>query len=92
MNSMKRPALSFASPLLLLGLSLLLAGCGADEIPASTEPREALLENVEILTPVTLPGAITALGEVVPDHRVEAASRLSAYIEAIPKKDRKSVV
>ena len=91
MNSMKRPALSFASPLLLLGLSLLLAGCGADEIPASTEPREALLENVEILTPVTLPGAITALGEVVPDHRVEAASRLSAYIEAIPKKEGDSI-
>lgn len=69
-------------------LAALLSGCSRDE---SSAPNAALQneppQSVEILHPSLISATITALGTVVPDHRVEAASRLSAYIEALPKKE-----
>lgn len=80
------PALSL-SLVVSLAFSLALSGCGKDEAPQLKSQTELPIEAVEIIAPLSVPQSITALGEVVPDHRVEAASRLSAYIEAIPKKE-----
>ncbi|WP_297610117.1 efflux RND transporter periplasmic adaptor subunit [uncultured Sutterella sp.] len=79
---------SLAIPLAIsLAFSLALSGCGKADAPLQKPQTELPVEAVEIIAPLSVPQSITALGEVVPDHRVEAASRLSAYIEAIPKKE-----
>lgn len=80
------PAISL-SLVVSIAFSLALSGCGKDEAPLQKPQMELPVEAVEIVAPSSIPQSITALGEVVPDHRVEAASRLSAYIETIPKKE-----
>lgn len=80
------PAISL-SLVVSIAFSLALSGCGKDEAPLQKPQMELPVEAVEIVAPSSIPQSITALGEVVPDHRVEAESRLSAYIEAIPKKE-----
>ena len=93
----RRPAFLFgqqnaSARLCVLSAALLLtaplAGCSRDEFSA---PNAALQneppQSVEVLHPSLISETITALGTVVPDHRIEAASRLSAYIESLPKKE-----
>ena len=68
-------------------LTLPLSGCSREEPQASSAAASEPPQAVQVLRPTLIPQVITALGTVVPDHRLEAASRLSAYIEALPKKE-----
>ena len=70
------PAISL-SLVVSIAFSLALSGCGKDEAPLQKPQMELPVEAVEIVAPSSIPQSITALGEVVPDHRVRlrAASR-----------------
>lgn len=67
---------------------LMLTGCSESPAPsAASNERQAPTAVSVILEPAYQPQLIQAAGSVAASARVEAASRLAAYIEEIPVKE-----
>ena len=67
---------------------LILSGCSESQTTSATNnERQAPITVSVILEPAYQPQLIQAAGSVVASARIEAASRLAAYIEEIPVKE-----
>ena len=67
---------------------LILSGCSESQTTsAANNERQAPITVSVILEPAYQPQLIQAAGSVAASARIEAASRLAAYIEEIPVKE-----